>query len=149
MIHLLRKRLLAHDPALNWMAALIDEGLWNALRVMLDRPGHPHRVESLAAVAGMSRSSFAERFSAAYGSGPMNLLRDLRMNLAGSLLEQSELPVKRIDELVGFQSRSAFTRTFESVTGKSPRAFRSDLRKKCRVKKRWESAALLFTTVNH
>jgi AraC-like DNA-binding protein len=130
MIHLLRKRLLAHDPALNWMAALIDEGLWNALRVMLDRPGHPHSVESLASIAGMSRSSFTERFSAAYGGGPMKLLRDLRMNLASSLLEQSELPVERIAELVGFRSRSAFTRTFESVTGKSPRAFRSDLRKK-------------------
>lgn len=31
MIYLLRKRLLAHDPALNWMAALTDERLWNAL----------------------------------------------------------------------------------------------------------------------
>jgi transcriptional regulator GlxA family with amidase domain len=60
----------------------------------------------------------------------MKLLRDLRMNLASSLLEQSELPVERIAELVGFRSRSAFTRTFESVTGKSPHAFRSDLRKK-------------------
>ena len=123
MIQLLRKRLLARDPALNWMAALIDQGLWNALRLMLDKPGDPHNVDSLAAAAGMSRSSFAERFSDAYGSGPMKLLRDLRMRLAGSLLEQSELPVKRIAELVGFQSRSAFTRTFDSVTGKSPREF--------------------------
>ena len=125
MIHLLRKRLLAHDPALNWMAALIDEGLWSALRLMLDTPGHPHSVESLADAAGMSRSSFAERFSAAYGSGPKKLLRELRMNLACSLLKQSDLPVKRIAELVGFQSRSAFTRTFESITGKSPRNFRA------------------------
>lgn len=128
VIHILRKRLLAHDPALNWMSALIDEGLWKALRRMLDQPGDPHSVESLAGVAGMSRSSFAERFSTAYGSGPMKLLRDLRMRLAGSLLEQSELPVKRIAELVGFQSRSAFTRTFESVTGKSPRCFRTEAR---------------------
>lgn len=128
MIHLLRKRLQAHDPALIWMAALIDEGLWNALRLMLDKPGDTHSLDSLASAAGMSRSSFAERFAAAYGSGPMKLLRELRMKLAGSLLEQSELPVKRIAELVGFQSRSAFTRSFESATGKSPRGFRADAR---------------------
>lgn len=130
MIQLLRKRLQARDPALDWMAALIDERLWSALRLMLDRPGHPHTVESLADVAGMSRSSFAERFSEAYGSGPMTLLRDLRMHLAASLLTQSDLPVKRIAELAGFQSRSAFTRAFESTTGMSPRSFRAEAREK-------------------
>jgi AraC-like DNA-binding protein len=130
MIQLLRKRLQARDPALNWMAALIDEGLWSALRLMLDRPGFPHTVERLADVAGMSRSSFAERFSEAYGSGPMTLLRDLRMHLAASLLAQSDLPVKRIAELAGFQSRSAFTRAFESATGLSPRGFRAEARNK-------------------
>ena len=130
IIQLLRKRLQARDPALNWMAALIDERLWSALRLMLDRPSHPHTVESLAEVAGMSRSSFAERFSEAYGSGPMKLLRDLRMHLAASLLTESELPVKRIAELAGFNSRSAFTRTFESATGMSPRSFRADAKNK-------------------
>jgi AraC-like DNA-binding protein len=130
IIQLLRTRLQARDPALNWMAALIDERLWSALRLMLDRPSHPHSLESLADVAGMSRSSFAARFSEAYGSGPMKLLRDLRMHLAASLLTQSELPVKRIAELAGFHSRSAFTRTFESATGMSPRSFRADAKKK-------------------
>jgi len=130
IIQLLRTRLQARDPALNWMAALIDERLWSALRLMLDRPSHPHTVESLAEVAGMSRSSFAARFSDAYGSGPMKLLRDLRMHLAASQLTQSELPVKRIAELTGFHSRSAFTRTFESTTGMSPRSFRADAKKK-------------------
>jgi AraC-like DNA-binding protein len=129
MIQLLRTRLQARDQALNWMAAL-DERLWSALRLMLDRPNHPHSVDSLAEVAGMSRSSFAARFSEAYGSGPMKLLRDLRMHLAASLLTQSELPVKRIAELAGFHSRSAFTRTFESTTGMSPRSFRADARNK-------------------
>ncbi len=97
---------------------------------MLDRPNHPHSVDSLAKLAGMSRSSFAARFSEAYGSGPMKLLRDLRMHLAASLLTQSELPVKRIAELAGFHSRSAFTRTVESATGMSPRSFRADAKKK-------------------
>ena len=94
MIHLLRQRLQAEDEALSWMAALADESLWTALRLMLDQPGNQHSVESLAEAAGMSRSTFAQRFSAAYGSGPMELLRSLRMHLAASLLVESDLPVK-------------------------------------------------------
>ena len=126
MIQLLRARLQAGDPALGWMTALKDERLWSALRLMLDEPGQSHTVDSLAQAAGTSRSSFAQRFAAAYGSGPMKLLRNLRMNMAGSLLMQSDLPVKRIAELTGFRSRSAFTRTFEESTGLSPRSFRAE-----------------------
>ena len=125
MIHLLRGRLLARDQALNWMAALTDERLWTAVKRMLEAPGDPHTVESLAAVAGMSRSTFASRFSAACGRGSMELLRELRMHRAASLLAQSDLPVKRVAELVGFHSRSAFSRTFSSTTGLSPQQFRN------------------------
>ncbi len=55
MIHLLRNRLLSRDVGLNWMAALVDERLWTALRIMLEEPGHSHSLESLAGAAGMSR----------------------------------------------------------------------------------------------
>lgn len=125
MIYLLRGRLLARDQALNWMRVLTDERLWTALKAMLDTPGDPHTVESLAVTAGMSRSTFANRFSVACGRGPMELLRELRMHRAASLLTRSDLPVKRVAELVGFQSRSAFSRGFSEATGLSPRRFRN------------------------
>ena len=125
-IHLLRNRLLAGDRGLSWMAALVDEKLWTSLRQMLDAPGDLHSVESLAETAGLSRSSFASRFSAAYGHGPMELLRELRMHEAASMLKRTDLPVKRIAQLVGFQSRSAFSRIFTRTTGASPQNFRSD-----------------------
>lgn len=125
IIELLRTRIKAQDDALNWMTALKDQSVWNALRAMLDAPGEDHSVDSLAARVGMSRSAFAKRFSDVYGSGPMDLLRDLRMRLAGSLLADTDLPVKRVAELVGFSSRSAFTRMFEKKVGQSPRQFRT------------------------
>lgn len=126
IIQLMRRRLQAQDKALNWMAALIDERLWQALQKMLEAPGDAHTVESLANLAGTSRSTFALRFSTAYGKGPMELLRELRMHRAASFLSQSDIPVKRIAELVGFHSRSAFSRTFSSTIGISPSQYRAN-----------------------
>lgn len=124
MIAMLRNRLAEEDKALHWMAALKDPTVWEALRLMLDQPGDPHTVESLALKVGMSRSTFARRFTEAYESGPIELLRDLRIRRAAHLLQHSTLPVKRIADQVGFSSRSAFSRQFEATTGQSPSRFR-------------------------
>ncbi len=125
VIEMLRQRISAGDGALHWMAALRDPAVWRSLQSMLNAPGDRHSVESLAELSGMSRSNFAKRFADAYGSGPMELLRDLRMRHAARLLSETNLPVKRVAAEVGFASRSAFTRQFEATTGFSPRRFRN------------------------
>ncbi len=124
LIELLRRRLTVEDTELRWMAALRDPVVWAALRAMLDEPGDPHTVESLAELVNMSRSAFAARFNLAYGSGPIELLRELRLRRAASLLQESDLPVKRIAQMVGFNSRTAFSRVFEQTTGQSPSEYR-------------------------
>ncbi|MEM7187968.1 MAG: AraC family transcriptional regulator [Pseudomonadota bacterium] len=123
-IDMMRQRLAAGDQSLAWMAALRDAGLWSALQEMLDAPGGSHSLESLAEISGMSRSTFAKRFSDAYGTGPMELLRDLRMQRAAASLIETDVPVKRLAELSGFRSRSAFTRAFEAAMGSPPQEFR-------------------------
>lgn len=124
VIEMLRGRLEAGDPAVLWLGALADPGLWRALCAMLDDPGAPHALETLAETAGMSRSRFAERFQAAYGQGPMGFLRALRLARAAQVLVDQRVPVKRVAQMVGFSSRSAFTRAFVEAWGQSPRAFR-------------------------
>ena len=57
MILLFRKRLLAGDESMSWIRGLTYEGLWDVLRMMLGRPEGSHSVESLAALAGMSRAA--------------------------------------------------------------------------------------------
>ena len=125
VIEMLRVRLSAEDPAVMWIAALADPGLLEGLRAMLDDPGAAHSLESLAQAAGMSRSRFAARFQAAYGAPPMRFLRELRLARAAQLLAERREPVKRIARMVGFDSRSAFTRAFTASRGISPRAFRT------------------------
>lgn len=124
MIAMMRCRLASDDPGFKWTKALKDPRLWSVLNAMLNDPAAPHSLETLADIAGMSRSTLAQRFSDSYGSGPMELLRDLRMQRAAELLSQSDLPVKSISALVGFQSRTSFSRAFEATTGQSPRDFR-------------------------
>lgn len=124
MIELIRRRF--NDPlgGLEWMTALRDPRMWPVLRHILDTPGDPHSVESLASLAGMSRSGFAKRFQEAYGSGPMELLRDVRMRRAATMLLETDHPIERISHLIGFRSRSAFSRAFEGAIGLSPQKFR-------------------------
>lgn len=128
VIEMLRDQMAARESTMDWMAALRDPVIWKALSAMLDSPGNPYSVESLADVAGMSRAAFAKRFAEAYGAGPMELLRNLRIRKAGELLRNTDLPVKRVAETVGFSSRSAFSRTFEATSGQSPGAFRKEAR---------------------
>jgi AraC-like DNA-binding protein len=125
LIEMLRARLMAGDPRVTWLAALADPGLWRGLRAMLDAPGAPHTLESLAQAAGMSRSRFAARFQAAYGQGAMTLLRDLRLARAAQMLVERRAPVDQVARAVGFQSRSAFSRAFVAMWGTTPSAFRA------------------------
>ena len=126
MIALMRRKLQPHDPDLAWMRALHDPKLWPILSHMMKTPGGDHSLETLADHAGMSRSTLAHRFAEAYGSGPMELLRVMRMQKAADMLARTDLPVKRISAEVGYASRTAFSRAFETATGLSPRSYRRE-----------------------
>ena len=127
VILLLRRRLLAGDHSLVWMRGLADESLWIALRAMLDQPGRDHTVDSLAELAGMSRTRFAARFSAAYRAGPIELLRAIRMRRAAELLTTTDWPIKRIAAVLGYESRTYFSRAFKDEQGQPPDAFRRQI----------------------
>lgn len=125
VILLFRRRLEAGDDSVTWLRGLSDEALWSALQQMLDRPQGDHTVQSLADAAGMSRALFAARFREAYGAGPIELLRSIRLRRAAELLTMSDLPVKRIAALVGYDSRTYFSRAFRAHHGTPPERFRS------------------------
>ncbi len=113
--------MLRHRPeALRFQPLLADARLARALQAMLDNPGAPHSVESLAGAAGMSRTSFALRFADAAGTTPARLLRDLRLTRAAALLARGDIGVDRVALRMGFASRSAFSRAFAARFGHSP-----------------------------
>ena len=108
----------------NWLAALKDRALSNALGQIHRNPSHAWTVTELAQHACLSRSAFAERFSAVLGEPPLTYLTRHRMRLAARHLSSTALPVSKVTDLVGYASEAAFSQAFKRVYGASPSVWR-------------------------
>lgn len=125
MIHLLRQAGAVSGAQLQWLTAAHDERLWRAVTAIFDHPEAPHSLDTLSDLAQMSRSAFAEHFKQAFGRGPIDLLKQARLQLAARLLISSELSIKTITRDIGYGSRSYFSRAFHDQFGLSPADYRS------------------------
>jgi AraC-like DNA-binding protein len=104
------------------LAGLGHPQLAKALVAMHDDPAKPWTLDSLAAVAGMSRSRFAEVFAQVVGQPPAGYLSGYRIALARDALQRGDR-LERIAEQVGYGSAAALSRAFTADTGLSPRAW--------------------------
>lgn len=109
---------------LPWVLALEDPRMARVLSAVLERPENPHSLESLARKATMSRSAFAQEFTARFGRTPMAFVRDVRLRRGAELLRSTDLSVDAVARRVGFASRSHFSQAFRERFGLSPTPFR-------------------------
>ena len=107
-----------------WLGALADVRISRALKAVHDEPFRRWTVSGLAQVAGMSRSSFAERFTALVGDPPLQYQTHWRLTLAKDLLESGNLLVSDVARRIGYDSDAAFSRAFKTQFGFSPIAAR-------------------------
>ncbi len=124
LIWMLRDHILELAPRIPVLHVLTDSRLLPAVSAVLAHPEERHSVSSLAALAGMSRSSFASRFTKRFEQSPIEFLRTIRMHSAARLLLTSQLPVKGLASAVGYSSRSHFSRAFKEAFGADPSSFR-------------------------
>ena len=108
----------------NWLKAMKDPFLTKALVAMHEKPSENWTINKLAEVAGMSRSSFAQRFKEVVGIPPLTYLMDYRLRLAARYLRLQQNSISRISALVGYASDSTFSQAFKRVYGISPKAYR-------------------------
>lgn len=123
LVQALRLHLADNAGGVGWLFALADPQMSAAIGAMHQDPSHRWTLQALADRAGMSRSSFAQRFKATVGASPMDYLTRWRMLLAGDRLEHSGDPVGAIALSLGYESESAFSTAFKRVMDASPRRY--------------------------
>lgn len=106
-----------------WLGALQDRQVGRAIAAIHRDPAHPWTVASLAAVAAVSRSAFAARFSERVGMPALQYVTQWRMHLAlGWLRARQGESLAQLAARAGYQSEAAFSRAFKRVNGMSPGA---------------------------
>ncbi|MGE0007672.1 MAG: cupin domain-containing protein [Parvibaculaceae bacterium] len=108
----------------SWLKGLGDHYVGRAIAALNDDLAHPWTVDEIADKAGLSRSAFVDRFSAAVGLPPMKYLTQSRLALAKQLLLDRRRPVAQVAAKVGYEAEEAFNRAFKREFGLPPAKWR-------------------------
>lgn len=106
------------------LAGFSEPRIAKVLAAIHDAPNHPWVLETLAKVAGMSRTAFTALFSQSMGTTPLAYITLWRMEIARDELANSIAPIIEIAELVGYNSEASFGRVFKKYFGMAPATFR-------------------------
>ena len=107
-----------------WLAGLRDPVVGRALALLHSQLARSWTAEELAREVFLSRSAFAERFTALIGAPPMKYLASWRMQVAAQHLRDTHRSVAQIAEEVGYESEGAFARAFKRELSLSPAQWR-------------------------
>lgn len=96
------------------------------LRRVLERieAGPPHSVRELADQVRLSPAHLQRLFKQETGINISDLLSESRLRTAARLLSTTDMEVKEIAYLAGYQHHSSFVRAFQRRFGQSPKDYR-------------------------
>ena len=93
-------------------------------QAVLEDPGQPWSVATMASQAHLSRSQLTRGFKAATGRAPMQCVLEARMARACNLLRETRLQIGEIADLLGYRDIYYFSRQFKEMIGVPPSAYR-------------------------
>lgn len=105
------------------LRGLSDPRVAKALHGMHGDTERAWTVSDLAAVAGLSRSAFFDRFSRIVGMRPMEYLLAWRMAVAKDLLRSGQVALDEVARRIGYGSASTFSTAFSRHVGMPPGRF--------------------------
>lgn len=110
----------------NWLRALTVPQVADALELIHEHPEKNWSVASMASAVGMSRSSFATRFTTTVGEPPLTYLTRWRLVKAARAMRDdgAALSLAQIASAIGYESEAAFSKAFRRMFGQPPGAFR-------------------------
>jgi len=104
--------------------AMQDRNLGGVLTMIHREPWRPWTLGSLSSHAGLSKTSFSNRFTELVGCPPIEYLAMWRMQMAAGCLKEAGATIEGVAERCGYQSASAFSKAFKRAFGVSPGKFR-------------------------
>ena len=90
------------------------------------KPYEPRNIESSAHEVRMSPSNFQHLYKKAFGISFINDIIQSRIEYAKLHLTQTNITVKSISELCGYNNITHFFRQFKEVTGMTPIEYRKN-----------------------
>ena len=94
------------------------------MSLMVENPAKHYTMEELSNQFDISVSALKKCFKGVYGTAIFTYMKNYRMDLAATLLTQTDEPVTVIAGKVGYTNISKFSAAFKSMKGKSPLEYR-------------------------
>jgi AraC family transcriptional regulator len=114
------------------VTAVLPEAVERAIRLIRQHaqqsPGDTLRLQSLAQQVHVTPQHLCRLFKDSLGLGPIECAQALRLELATTLIERTELTLAEIAERHGFSSQFHFSKVFKQSYGMSPNAYRKAFR---------------------
>lgn len=107
-----------------WLRGLADPQIGRALALIHHDTRAPWSNETLAKEVAMSRSAFADRFTALVGTSPIRYLTLWRLQTAKLNLRETPMTIAQLAHSVGYESEEAFSRAFKREYGVPPARWR-------------------------
>ncbi|MDW3182785.1 AraC family transcriptional regulator [Roseobacter sp.] len=119
-IHAIRNHVRKTGDNVGILAAILDPRISSALFRIHQQPGHAWTVHKLAALAGMSRTTFSEKFRKMVCMTPLEYVTYWRVQIAKRQLEDNRMTLAEIAFAAGYNSEAAFNRAFKRECGVTP-----------------------------
>jgi AraC-like DNA-binding protein len=108
-----------------WFGGLTDPEIGKALQLIHNEPWRPWSLRELGQSSGLSRSTFAARFTKLVGQPLHRYVVARRMEDAALMLESGNESIARIAAHAGYATTAAFSKVFQKHYGISPGRYRA------------------------
>ena len=105
-----------------------DHEVAAALDLLRSQPGAPWTLADLACKVDLSRTALAARFRDLTGEPPMRYLARVRLGHAAGYLSATDMTVRQIAHLVGYENEASLSKAFRRAFGRPPGEYRREQR---------------------
>lgn len=108
--------------------AIDDPDIAQALQYIHTQPVDTLAIQDVVEHLAVSRRALELRFKKLLGRTILQEIQKVRLARAKHLLQETDLPIPRISEVVGFATASYFIQVFRAETGMTPAKYRMSVR---------------------